>query len=507
MKREPLGRAEKWCLAATIVCGVPLIVAPIWWQHQNAQAIVSIPDVKLPSPNAYDYDVAAAQKIVWTWQVEHAVLLFRSGRSIPAMPNIAANQPSPNNGPAPMQNHAYSTTEKMWLLEQNAAALQTLRKGFAFSYWQPPTRFSSYSGSLADILSIQADANSNSFYHLTQLLILQARLQQARGDWNGALNTCLDGVRFGTDIPHGASLASATWGWGIENMARCEAWPCISHLSSAQARNALARLQLLQDHRVSFAQTLQQEKWAQQTLMLHIFRDPNWRNIPFSNDNSVRSPWGLRSSFVSQQEVLDDMTRRMDAQSALVRLPYKRLSESPTNSNSLDALLALGSYTTNRVSSAQCETQSALLLTALALQSYKTEHGAYPQTLNALVSQYLKSVPIDPFSDGRPLSYKLKSLRYISDIRQIPTGRQIPSEAPGANAKTPKVPETKPRFEYSNTPYTLYSIGPDAKDNSGRPIENTSATFSARGRYSSFFGAIDDTPIPDGDIVASVNTE
>lgn len=55
---------------------------------------------------------------------------------------------------------------------------------------------------------------------------------------------------------------------------------------------------------------------------------------------------------------------------------------------------------------AQAESQRRILVAALALERYHAHHGAYPQTLAALVSECLKSEPVD-FMDGRPLRYQL----------------------------------------------------------------------------------------------------
>ncbi|GBC98642.1 hypothetical protein HRbin17_01156 [bacterium HR17] len=44
-------------------------------------------------------------------------------------------------------------------------------------------------------------------------------------------------------------------------------------------------------------------------------------------------------------------------------------------------------------------------MTAMALRLYRHGHGRYPETLQALVPQYLPAVPTDPF-DGKPLRYR-----------------------------------------------------------------------------------------------------
>jgi hypothetical protein len=43
-----------------------------------------------------------------------------------------------------------------------------------------------------------------------------------------------------------------------------------------------------------------------------------------------------------------------------------------------------------------------LAASAVALRRYKLDHGAYPDTLDALVPSYLKAVMLDPYTDRRP---------------------------------------------------------------------------------------------------------
>jgi hypothetical protein len=63
---------------------------------------------------------------------------------------------------------------------------------------------------------------------------------------------------------------------------------------------------------------------------------------------------------------------------------------------------------------------------ALALSAFRAEHGAYPASLAELSPAYLRVVPIDAFAD-RPLIYASHGERY-----------------------------------------TLYSVGPDTKDDGGK---------------------------------------
>lgn len=99
-----------------------------------------------------------------------------------------------------------------------------------------------------------------------------------------------------------------------------------------------------------------------------------------------------------------------------------------------------------------------LLSTALALRAYSLDHGgAYPATLGDLTPHYLRHVAIDPLGNGvSPLIYR----------------------------RTQKT-------------YLLYSIGPDGKDDGGRPFVHRLSDGTTTQRWC----MPDDT----GDIVAGIN--
>lgn len=68
------------------------------------------------------------------------------------------------------------------------------------------------------------------------------------------------------------------------------------------------------------------------------------------------------------------------------------------------------------------------MITAIALKRYQLKRGNYPSTLNALVPEFLPSVPLDPV-DGQPLRYRLNA----------------------------------------DGMFLLYSVGPNGKDDGGNP--------------------------------------
>jgi len=52
------------------------------------------------------------------------------------------------------------------------------------------------------------------------------------------------------------------------------------------------------------------------------------------------------------------------------------------------------------------ETERSLVLAATAIKRYTLRHGRVPDSLSALVPEFLPSVPVD-YMDGKPVRYRL----------------------------------------------------------------------------------------------------
>jgi hypothetical protein len=87
------------------------------------------------------------------------------------------------------------------------------------------------------------------------------------------------------------------------------------------------------------------------------------------------------------------------------------------------------------------EARLRLLLSDLAIRAYRLETGSDPETLADLVPRYLATIPVDPYS-GRPLVYRR-------------------GEGDGD--------------------YRLYCVGPDGRDDGGRPLPERSDWSTASG--------------------------
>jgi len=152
--------------------------------------------------------------------------------------------------------------------------------------------------------------------------------------------------------------------------------------------------------------------------------------------------------------------RYMDTQVSTAKLPYPTAQKvgDPKVPNDMICNILCPVYKTVLFKDASDLVFDRLLSTTLALRAYSLDHQeAYPVTLSALTPRYLKHIPMDPFENGViPLIY-----------------------------------------HRTNRGYVLYSIGPDGKDDGGKPFVHTSTDGTTTRRWC----MPDDT----GDIVAGIN--
>jgi hypothetical protein len=84
-----------------------------------------------------------------------------------------------------------------------------------------------------------------------------------------------------------------------------------------------------------------------------------------------------------------------------------------------------GAFTLGIVARSQHAVLAARLVTALTL--YQAEHGGPPETLDALVPDYLIALPDDPYT-GRPFLYRISKGEEINQPGQplrIATGQAL----------------------------------------------------------------------------------
>lgn len=264
------------------------------------------------------------------------------------------------------------------------------------------------------------------FRDLARLLCFRAQVDAAQGRWQQAAESSMDAIQMGAMIPHGSAMIGDLVGEACEAVGRRAFFPCIDHLSADEARSDIARLQDIRSEEVSLPEVLRQEEWTGQAGLAELAR----KNVGFRT-NPIASVL-LHSGQYDYTQYMDRLIRN-------ARLPYAARPAQPPIPHDVFVPLVALAYPPAAVKYAENETRNDLLLVVLALRAYKLEHGSYPDALDQLTPAYLNPIPSDPFAVNAPLKYRRAGASYV-----------------------------------------LYSVGPDGKDDGGRPIINTSSYYSVR---------------------------
>lgn len=431
------------------VGAVSLLMFAVWWQYMNYIPAMQIPSKQLPTPNAFTYFKEAGAKSQYSTEVGFAI--GPPTKDAKPTPRIDKIETEMNEGEQPSfskvrrifdSDHLYTLADKQLLLDANLETLATLRQGLDYDYAEP------YIRSIKTAFPYYAK-----FRSMARLLSLEATVREAKGDWNGGMQSRLDAIQLGVKIPHGAPLIGDLVGIACQAIGRHGIWNCVSHLNATETRAAITRLEIIRAQQVPYAEILREEEWMSLENMRDVMRDPRWRiTMGITPDPEQRFDWhGLILLGWSNRVMLGDMQIYMDKMVALSHLSYPQekalapltLPQDPL-SQMLLPIFSMGRFR----ETSSMETQNALLLTTLALHAYALEHaGQYPLTLQALTPGYVKQAPVDPFA------LSSAPLRYRKSNRELDTMDYYKPEYPGQDD------------------YVLYSVGPDGKDDGGLPID------------------------------------
>lgn len=131
----------------------------------------------------------------------------------------------------------------------------------------------------------------------------------------------------------------------------------------------------------------------------------------------------------SKRQIIADLDTVYQRAQLKARAPYTKIEKGEPVIGNPFIDKTKGHLVRHPFNEARALTADRILMLRLALRVYQLEHGAPPPSLQALVPAYIQVVPADPFGKGAPF-------RYHTD------------------GKT----------------YTLWSIGPDGRDDGGKPI-------------------------------------
>jgi hypothetical protein len=352
----------------------------------------------------------------------------------------------------------YSIAEKAALVEKNTAALAKLREGVAFTYMEPPARSTSHTF-----------PHYAKYRQMARLLRLQGDVLAARGDYAGAAESNLNGYEFAVKIANGGAIIGMLVSVSCQRTSLDGLSDCVSGLDAEHAALAARRVLSAGEKMTVLSEVLRNEKWFTQAYLLEWFRHPEKLVEDTSEETSDESgeraaQMMLKGALIvyGKRRIIENVADYYDALIADADVRYARRSQPPRIPSDVISRMILPVLGGVRCQYVKGQARSAIAAVALALHAYREDHGAYPDGLSGLVPGYVPSLPDDPFAMSGPLRYRVE-----------------------------------------NDGYVLYSLGPDCKDDDGRPIggyPSDKDTEEIRKLRTSF------KEDAKGDIVAGVNT-
>jgi hypothetical protein len=393
----------------------------LWMRHINYVPDIKIPAPKLPSPNAYDYFVKAANVMI---AGEHEQKLeqpsplgFRGKRY-----RIEAKPLEKNKRPP--------LADRERLLAKNVEALDILRQGLAYDSGLPSP----------DIVEEEAFARWEDLRYLGNLLGFACQVYQDEGKYVEATKNACDLIEYGVKIPKGGGRMTHGDGAGCEDLGYTILRQNLPRFSLTECKNIRTRMEKIESERDSFTQIVTDEKYgAVMRLEESAKRGQRWEIIKYlPNMKEGNASYFIELMTTPMSKSMGNVDSYFAKVLAESQKPY-----SPTIGNNIN--MAFDPMTTWSLSICDpkfaglryTRVQSQLLLAELAIHAYKLEKHQLPANLQDLVTAgYLKSVPVDTFGPSftTPLSYK--------------------------------------RLSENN--YLLYSYGPDGKDNHGLAYQGKS---------------------------------
>lgn len=334
-----------------------------------------------------------------------------------------------------IKRHVYTLAEKRDLVAENARAIAKLRQGLALPYQQPAERSIS-----------QPHPEYADFRSLGKLLALSGSIKEKRGDLAGAIGDYLQVMQVGFVVPRGGTVASRLVGISMQGNGRSCLGNMLSRLSAEDAVSVCGRLQYLMDHRYPLVDSLTNEKWMGQSSLQDLASHPD-KYAAGPEALEIRKLRPVGGPFMRWSA--NNYIRYMDRFCNRVKQPYSaKLPDPPLPKDPLSKIVT-SMYRSVRFADVRNDAQNTLLITALALRAYRMERGHYPETLQELSPSYLKRMPVDPFALRKPLCYRRNGAKYV--LYSIgPDGRDDggkPIDDPKGNAHPKKTPKTEDRYD------------------------------------------------------------
>jgi len=404
-----------------------LVLAPvIYFQAQ----VAAIPDIGEP------FDVQAYQSYAVPDE-ENAFTLYREA----AQQLVPLDRAFPNDEPrqdaafesidaALKQGWGAANADLRGWLELNRAALEIWRQG--------TERADAIEVPLKDVQYESIMPATQATRDFTRLAMLEAARQIDAGTPDAAWPWCRAALRCSRHVGMHAPIIGRIYGIALYRMAADQtlAWSANSAIPADSIRAAWSEIDAINELTPPFSENLKTEylfvsRISEADFVRDAFGNEDTDNIGYwtmritgGSERLRRANNLLFANWLSQcdrpgrdrpplrigEVELFELPPGLAPDPKLV--PPQRIEEAFRDGDELFQFLGFGGgdwapeveYALDTIDR-EAAVRAALVL-GLALQLHHRQHGAFPETLEPLVSDRLQALPVDPFGRGEPLRYR-----------------------------------------------------------------------------------------------------
>ncbi|MGC9319211.1 MAG: hypothetical protein ACP5KN_14355 [Armatimonadota bacterium] len=393
------------------------------------------PEVQMPEPNAWDIYLRAAEleeQIHQRLREEAGLPPQDEGANVPPplAPGVDPNVPTQLH----MTEQSLEPETLARLLDAYAPVFSAVEAAIAGEAQMPPLRtqedIERIFPELAHMRQFARMLSSRSVHHLR----------------NGqALPAALDGIasmHLAADVGTQGSVISGLVQTACQAIGEAALREAIPHLDSAEARIALNALQRAIAESAGFGEIMEGEATVGKAFYVDMILPALGEGRELAEiyqDEELAE----RAVGVTPEDTWAALTEAFARRTEEAHKPYWARAQIEAPDNPI-AERSLATFQRTGLKFAFIEARLRCCVAALASQAYRADRGAYPESLDRLVPEYLSEVPRDPFADA-----PLRSAAGEPVSRAHPASQREPA---GAGV------------------LTIYSVGADGDDDGGRDV-------------------------------------
>ncbi|MCC6483789.1 MAG: hypothetical protein IT209_02990 [Armatimonadetes bacterium] len=236
----------------------------------------------------------------------------------------------------------------------------------------------------------------------------EAELHARNRRYSRSMQSTLDALQLAVKLPKGGGLDAVITGERLQQISLAGAEEVLPRLIWPSLRKTVQRLRDIQGMRPPLAQNIQHDALWSEVRYATLFQDSSNRTVSGLRKLSKRDPGlgfigSIHYNFSNKRALIAENTAYLNRLAREAEKPFYQRRPVFRPSNPIAD--HLGDY--QKAARIDCASRAvvSLLQIQAALRLYHLQRDDYPRTLDALVSEYIPSLPEDPFT-GKPFHYQ-----------------------------------------------------------------------------------------------------